>query len=1477
MKKFTFKGVLDGFRSTVQPQVRPEQEIQETLQPNHFTLRKTFRHGFPHSPTALAYDPIQKLLAIGDKSGSLRILGRFGVDAHIKHEGESACGVMHIQFIVNEGNLVTATADDSLHLWNYRSKTPQVVQSLKFQRERITCLHLPFGSKWLHVGTEKGNIHVVHIDTFSLSGYIINWNKAIDPIRKTHPGAVVHLSDNPLDANKLLIGFESGQLVLWDMRGKFAEFRWITPEPLRSISWHHEGKHFITSHTDGSLCTWPLRISPKPLTHVYPHAKTKQDGKLEICKPIHKVEIKTNRNGEQYTIFSGGLSMEKGGKSPCITVLVQGKSTTVLEMEHPVVDFITICESPWPSETQEPYAIAVLLQNDLVLIDLLSSGYPTFESPYSMDLHESQVTCCTYLADCPSDLVPAFYSVGRSTSTSRRTGYSEREWPVNGGDWQPTSCSYSEIIMTGHLDGSVKFWDSSAGTLQHLYKLKTAKIFDKPRTRSMDGSDDDPLAIQLISLCAESRRLCLAGNSGHVILFKFRRLESTSDTLVLEIPITYENFEDVEGSPECEFIPRSLPKQPESTDSEKKNDGMLKVKSGQQRKPPGFQAQLVCLSPWTNGSHPGQITSLCINSSYGLMAYGTEYGLVIVDVVQKVCLLNVASPDLYGAQDPYSRAPKSPKRLEAAQLNKDEQARSPSIDQSTELSTSPLKIQQFTSLSAAMPPTSIASDMLTGSNQTSGSNSNCNTSRPPSPACDAMDELGGGGGSTTLASSDTDNATTPDDLKEKIEKSQRKSSTWKAFSFKRQLSKAELKIKNTFRDKDQPATTSTRSKGSIFFGNESEMGVPLSPIEVSPDSDRNNSNSTPTSSPEQNSQDNNNPNDGDLVDDTGGISGSKSPYPDAQNLPENLDSKQLNVDDVTDKLSKLIAEQKSEGDVDNNDLPSAEPKHHPEIKKMRSVSQMNPTGFKKVDFNTVEEVCTKVNVSETDGAFISRPSVLPLAGNVYDGSTSSSSAGVQPPARLKKLEKRNQRLMSVPNIKLIKQDSQGFGNKTEVTGAVTGSKRPKSSKNEQSFAGNLMRRFSRVDKLDSSFSRSRSSSMSSLDNVTSEAITCLSFADSYTKKSDPSAIIPTLWLGTSLGSVLTVSIVLPESDSRKTQAVLVSILGGPIFRLKGSILSMSFLDCNGALIPYSYEPWKDDIKEGKDRRDRTPTKSTANRMSPTLGAQDSFSDRQFVAITSEKQSRVIALPSQNCVYRQQLADTDCIIKAEIISMKDSVCLVCYSTNGHLLAYSLPSLRPLLDVDFLPLADLSFQTKCKQGIVDPMLAIWGQQVIVHEDTNQISKTFSFSNKGHGLYLATPTEIQKFTICAEFCQILNEMLGELFLPHEMPEPPKESFFKGLFGGGTRSLDREELFGESSGKANRSVAKHIPGPNADLQALGQRANTAASEVSRAHQLMLERGDKLSQLEDRTERMSNEAQQFSNSAHLLMNKYKDKKWYQL
>ena len=54
----------------------------------------------------------------------------------------------------------------------------------------------------------------------------------------------------------------------------------------------------------------------------------------------------------------------------------------------------------------------------------LPCSYPCFENPYPMDIHESPVTACQYFADCPTDLIPAFYSVG--AKQKRTEGFSEK-------------------------------------------------------------------------------------------------------------------------------------------------------------------------------------------------------------------------------------------------------------------------------------------------------------------------------------------------------------------------------------------------------------------------------------------------------------------------------------------------------------------------------------------------------------------------------------------------------------------------------------------------------------------------------------------------------------------------------------------------------------------------------------------------------------------------------------------------------------------------------------------------------------------------------------------------------------------------------------------------------------------------------------------------------------------------------------------
>ncbi|XP_052708777.1 syntaxin-binding protein 5-like isoform X6 [Crassostrea angulata] len=1166
MKK-TLNRVLTKFEQLKAP-LNADCGVEETLRTDHFQVSKTVRYGFPYEPTSVAFDPVQHLLAIGTKSGSLRILGRPGVDIHCSHGPEVA--VIQILFLINEGALVSVCSDDSIHLWNFRQKRPEIVHTLKFQRERITYCHLPFQSKWLYVGTERGNVHMANIETFTLSGYVINWNKAIELSRKTHPGPVISLTDCPIDPNKLLIGFETGTIVLWDLKSKTAECRFNLPEALRSVSWHHEGKQFMCSHTDGSLTTYNIKQPQKPVSVMMPHAQMGKDGKLNPCKPITKVEWKSVKNGEPLVIFSGGMSYDRAGRTPSITVM-NGKSTTALEMEHNIVDFVVLCETPWQNDFQEPYAIVVLLQYDLVVVDLTSPNYPCFENPYPMDIHESPVTACQYYANCPPDLIPAFYSVG--SSRQKRSGFSEKSWPINGGEWGTSTCSYPEIFITGHADGSIKFWDASSVTLQVLYKLKTAKIFEKPKKREesrsenrdsvgdnqkngLEALDPDPLAVYLIHLCTESRILCFAGAT-HLVLCRFSKQELNVEVQSLEFSIIYHDILDDMESPDIDnhYRPslgvvgqiqsgsRESYSSNASDHSTTKNEmwTAVKVRTGSRKYSAGYYPDLVCVLQWLDNKepgegkeHPGNITFISMNSSYGLLAFGNESGLAIVDYVQRTCLLNLGTPDLYvfnsyteGSMDPYNRGPRSP------------------------------------------------------------------------------------------------------------------------------------------RNKRFPTDGSGTEDGARSPTNDQINGVCISPT------------------------------------------------------------------------------------------------------------------------------CSKPR----------RP----------------------PPPELRR-SKPNRRLQKAQSAASIEEANNGGG----------------------SFSGGVFLKPESCDRNDtSSFSRSRSSSMSSLDNVSKEAIQSLVFSDSYTGKTD-NFTCPCLWVGTSLGSVIVIVLNLPPPGQQRLDQPVIVSPSGTMFRLKGAILTMSFLDCNGVLIPSVSEPWRENPNKEKEKQTyRQNTVSQKPKISPTSSTEYN-GDKQFVVICSEKQARVISLPSQQCPYKTRITESSFVVRADVVTMRDSVCLACYVANGRIMAFSLPSLKPLLDIDFLPLNDV-----------------------------RIARTFCFSSNGHASYLCSATEIQKITFSADMSDNLNEMLGELFKPCETPEAPKQGFFKNWFSAGHSTLDREELFGEASGKGPRGLATKLQG-RGSMQYVQNQASSGTSEVAKAHKAFIERGEKLGELGERSEMMRDHAENFASDSRALMLKYKNKKWYQ-
>lgn len=78
---------------------------------------------------------------------------------------------------------------------------------------------------------------------------------------------------------------------------------------------------------------------------------------------------------------------------------------------------------------------------------------------------------------------------------------------------------------------------------------------------------------------------------------------------------------------------------------------------------------------------------------------------------------------------------------------------------------------------------------------------------------------------------------------------------------------------------------------------------------------------------------------------------------------------------------------------------------------------------------------------------------------------------------------------------------------------------------------------------ENSFSRSRSSSVSSIDRDTKEAITTLQFGESYGRKGD-AVPTPCLWVGTSLGVVLLIPMsIATDEDERMEEPVAIGPSG----------------------------------------------------------------------------------------------------------------------------------------------------------------------------------------------------------------------------------------------------------------------------------------------------------------------------------------------
>uniref|UniRef100_A0A671L6N5 LLGL scribble cell polarity complex component 2 n=1 Tax=Sinocyclocheilus anshuiensis TaxID=1608454 RepID=A0A671L6N5_9TELE len=589
-----------------------------------YQFNKTVEHGFPHQPSALGFSPSLELLAIGTRSGAIKLYGAPGVEFMGLHDENAA--VTQVHFLPNQVELVTLLDDNSLHMWTLRAHTGMSelleigLRNTHLQTPLsliLSCLKIFIGMVLCKSFTclrRLLQLHFVIADLFTATFSRI----PEDYVGRRNLECVETLHENPLNPRQVLIGYSRGLMVLWDLDRQCPIQHFLGTQQLESVWWMEDGGNILSSHSDGSYCQWTV-TGEDPQTE--PEKQETPYGETTLPESLVP----------PFLIFSGGMPRASYGDRHCISV-IHSKTHEALDFTSRIIDFFVICE---------PSALVVLVEEELVVVDLQTEGWPVIQTPYLVPLHCSAITCSHHVSSIPLKLWERV-----------------QPWPINGGQNLAPDPPQRDLLLTGHEDGTVRFWDASGVCLYPMYKLSTAGVFltdADPNDNMNQGSEgewppfrkvgcfdpysDDPrLGIQKIHLCKYSGYLTVAGTAGQILVLELNdeAAEQTVEATVVDLLQGQEGFRW-------------------------KGQACLDVREEPVLFPPGFQpCALVQCQP------PAVVTAIALHSEWKLVAFGTSHGFGLYDYHQRnkilvKCTLNPS--DQMALEGPLSRVKSIKKSL----------------------------------------------------------------------------------------------------------------------------------------------------------------------------------------------------------------------------------------------------------------------------------------------------------------------------------------------------------------------------------------------------------------------------------------------------------------------------------------------------------------------------------------------------------------------------------------------------------------------------------------------------------------------------------------------------------------------------------------------------------------------------------------------------------------------------------------------
>ncbi|KAL2001575.1 hypothetical protein VTN02DRAFT_1575 [Thermoascus thermophilus] len=536
-----------------------QNDLSEGLSPDFFDLDDFARYGVNSRISALAYDPVQSLLAVGTSdtqfgSGQIYVFGQRRVCVVFNFPRKASA--KFLQFCADK--LVSVDSKNDVCVFSLDTKRMLTTYA---PPSGVTALLTDPSLDYAFIGLQSGEIIAYDLDRESLTPFSIpNLWKERNP--RSRLSSVVALAFSPRDIGKLLVGYPEGAVIFsikQNIPTNYFEYEAPRvagdgdPDPslardvrrprLTKALWHPNGSFILTVHEDSSIVFWDQKDGRLLMARTVQDANVNRPGSgseslgstpgtFSLREPIHQIAwcIKENSDETGLLIAGGrptnettkGLTFWDLGSTPnyqtsswqMLSKYFENPKREMTLPTPPGADVVNFClvprTSPFYAGAHDPIAILALLSSGEVVTMSFPSGHPI---------------TATNMLHISMSFVHPFVSKISLSSIDRNNWLDMKERRVQGPKFLIGGAEAKKplkrfearnIVSMAHADGIVRVWDAG-----HDDEIENGDVLQADLARALGRVGDTE--VTQMSMAGPAGELSVGLMSGEVVVFRFGR------------------------------------------------------------------------------------------------------------------------------------------------------------------------------------------------------------------------------------------------------------------------------------------------------------------------------------------------------------------------------------------------------------------------------------------------------------------------------------------------------------------------------------------------------------------------------------------------------------------------------------------------------------------------------------------------------------------------------------------------------------------------------------------------------------------------------------------------------------------------------------------------------------------------------------------------------------------------------------------